>query len=172
MACEAMNFTLKRILKEERPQRMQGKGYGMPSSHAQFVTFFSLSLSLFLLFRHVPKAPTSSHTPFSMISRLGLSGLAVASAGLVAWSRIYLNYHTPKQVLVGCLAGAISAVVWFVFTAMLRKSGLLLWGLDQPLVRLFRLRDLVVEEDLCQSGWEQWERKRLSSVETSRKKIR
>ena len=162
MACEALNFALKRILKEERPKQMHGKGYGMPSSHAQFVTFFSLTLTLFLLFRHVPKLPTPSHTPLTMISRIGLSGLALASAGLVAWSRIYLNYHTPKQVLVGCIAGSVSALSWFVVTTIVRQSGLLDWILEQYPTRLFRMRDLVVEEDLCQAGWEKWEKKRLS----------
>ncbi|POS87269.1 Acid phosphatase/Vanadium-dependent haloperoxidase, partial [Erysiphe pulchra] len=34
MACEALNFALKRLWKEERPKPMHGKGYGMPSSHA------------------------------------------------------------------------------------------------------------------------------------------
>jgi dolichyldiphosphatase len=159
MACEALNFALKRILKEERPKQMHGKGYGMPSSHAQFVSFFSLSLTLFLLFRHMPKKSTASHTPLSLVARVGLSGLALVCAGLVAWSRIYLNYHTQKQVLVGTLAGAVSAVGWFAVTTFLRQSGLLAWVLKQDFVRLFRVRDLVVEEDLCQAGWEKWEDK-------------
>jgi len=131
----------------------------MPSSHAQFVSFFSLSLTLFLLFRHMPKKSTASHTPLSLVARVGLSGLALVCAGLVAWSRIYLNYHTQKQVLVGTLAGAVSAVGWFAVTTFLRQSGLLAWVLKQDFVRLFRVRDLVVEEDLCQAGWEKWEDK-------------
>ncbi|KAE8443376.1 hypothetical protein EG329_001934 [Mollisiaceae sp. DMI_Dod_QoI] len=162
MACEVLNFVLKRILKEERPKQMHGKGYGMPSSHAQFVAFFSLSLTLFLLFRHEPKKPTPSHTPLSLATRVVLSVLALANAALVAWSRTYLSYHTPKQVLVGCAAGAISAISWFLITTIVRQIGLLSWFLDQYPTRLFRIRDLVVEEDLCQSGWEKWEAKRIS----------
>jgi dolichyldiphosphatase len=162
MACEALNFALKRILKEERPKQMHGKGYGMPSSHAQFVAFFSLSLTLFLLFRHVPKKPTPSHTPLSLVARFLLSGLALANAGLVSWSRIYLSYHTPKQVLVGTLAGATTALLWFLVTTVVRQIGLLSWAMDLPITRLFRMRDLVVEEDLCQAGWEKWESKRIS----------
>lgn len=169
MACEAINFGLKRILKEERPKQMHGKGYGMPSSHAQFVTFFSLSLTFFLLFRHVPKQATPSHTPLSMASRIGLSILAIICAGVVAWSRVYLNYHTPKQVAVGCLAGAVSAVGWFAITTALRRYGLIEWGLDQAVARLFRMRDLVIEEDLCQSGWEKWEMRRLTSNVSEKK---
>jgi dolichyldiphosphatase len=170
LACEALNFALKRILKEERPRQMHGKGYGMPSSHAQFVAFFSVSLALFLLFRHVPKSPAPSHTPLSMGARLGLSGLALVGAGLVAWSRVYLSYHTPKQVFVGCLAGVVTAVAWFLITTAARQVGLVRWALDLCIVRLFRMRDLVVEEDLCQAGWEKWEVKRTASANTKKKR--
>jgi len=161
MGCEAVNFALKRLIKEERPKQMNGKGYGMPSSHAQFVTYFSITLTLFLLFRHTPpKQRTPTHKPLDLPSRIFLSILALFSAAAVAWSRTYLNYHTEKQVLVGCAAGAASAVLWFLATTTLRKMGLLGWILGTPVVRLFRMRDLVVEEDLCQAGWEKWERKR------------
>ncbi|KUJ11426.1 PAP2-domain-containing protein [Mollisia scopiformis] len=172
LACEVLNFGLKRILKEERPKQMHGKGYGMPSSHAQFVAFFSLSLTMFLLFRHVPKKPTPSHTPLSLAARVGLSILALMNAGLVAWSRIYLSYHTPWQVLVGCAAGAVTAVSWFLITTVVRQIGLLSWALEQYPTRLFRIRDLVVEEDLCQSGWEKWEAKRISEQKATTKKKR
>ncbi|CZR60301.1 related to CAX4 protein [Phialocephala subalpina] len=173
MACEALNFLLKRILKEERPKRMHGKGYGMPSSHAQFVAFFSISLTFFLLFRHVPKKASPSHTPLSLVARIGLSGLALLNAGLVAWSRTYLSYHTPKQVWVGIVAGSVSAISWFLITTVVRQTGLLNWFLEQYPTRLFRIRDLVVEEDLCQSGWEKWEAKRISEQKaTSGKKSR
>lgn len=166
MLCEALNFALKRILKEERPKVMQGKGYGMPSSHAQFVAFFSVSLGLFLLGRHRPKGRSESHTPLSLGSRVVLSMLALAAAGTVAWSRIYLSYHTPKQVAVGLLAGSVIAVGWFLVVAAVRQLGLLEWALEQPVVRLFRMRDLVVEEDLCQAGWEKWEVKKLEAMKS------
>lgn len=176
LACEALNFLLKRILKEERPKLMHGKGYGMPSSHAQFVAFFSLSLTLFLLFRHIPKEKSSSHTPLSIGARVLLSMAVLGNAGLVAWSRIYLNYHTPKQVGVGLLAGTITAVGWFIVTSVIRQLGLLEWALDLPVVRLFRMRDLVVEEDLCQAGWEKWEKnlelKKRAAGNANGKKIR
>jgi len=161
MGCEALNFALKRLIKEERPKQMNGKGYGMPSSHAQFVAYFSVTLTLFLLFRHTPpKKPTPTHKPLNLPSRILLSILALFSAASVAWSRTYLNYHTEKQVLVGCTAGAASAVLWFLAMTTLRRMGLLGWILGTPVARLFRMRDLVVEEDLCQAGWEKWEGKR------------
>ena len=138
---------------------MYGKGYGMPSSHAQFVTFFSLSLTLFMLLRHAP-APSTTHTPTSFLERLALSVLACICAGAVAASRVYLNYHTPKQVLVGCAAGAATTIVWFLFTALLRKYGWIEWALENPLARALRMRDLVVTEDLADAGWGRWESRR------------
>lgn len=150
---------------------MNGKGYGMPSSHAQFVTFFSLSLTLFLLFRHTPH-PTRTHTPTTYMERLLLSILALCSAGVVAGSRIYLSYHTPKQVAVGCAAGAVFAVLWFIFTSILRQQGWIYWGLNTTIARMLRFRDLVVEEDLVDAGWARWdERRKLKSrVEFAGKK--
>lgn len=204
LACEAVNFILKRIIKEERPARIHktgGKGYGMPSSHAQFVFFWAVALGLFLLARHKPSPSTTknkkgekgerqggvggqmnityyyryykdapapltaitadiekfAHEPWSFAQRFLVSLAALVLASMVAWSRVYLGYHTPKQVLVGCLAGTLSAVGWFGITWVVRQTGLLAFLLDLPVARWFRLRDLVVEEDLCQAGWEKWE---------------
>ncbi|EXJ93554.1 hypothetical protein A1O1_01946 [Capronia coronata CBS 617.96] len=159
MACEALNFGLKRLIREERPKQMYGKGYGMPSSHSQFVAFFAVSLSLFLIFRHVP-TPSMSYSPSTLPERLLLSVLAYVGAGAVAASRVYLNYHTPKQVFVGVAAGVSFAIVWFVFTSCLRRSGWLEWGLDTWLSRRLRIRDLVTTEDLQDAGWERWETRR------------
>lgn len=171
LACEALNFCLKRLIKEERPKRMNGKGYGMPSSHAQFVAFFAVSLALFLVFRHKPAYPNRrrNHTSLTMVERLFWSVMGLGMAAAVAWSRIYLNYHTQKQVLVGSAAGTASAIAWFGFTTILRRSGLLSWGISHPIAQFFRLRDLVVEEDLCQAGWEKWDDK-MESLKAREKK--
>ncbi|KAM3454930.1 hypothetical protein MY3296_002712 [Beauveria thailandica] len=165
LACEALNFLLKRLIKEERPRRIHGKGYGMPSSHAQFVFFWSIALSLFLLVRH---RPTTTPGGAKLVARLAVSAASLGLAAATAWSRVYLNYHTPKQVLVGSSVGVLSAVAWFVVTAALRSSGLLAWALDLPLVRAFRVRDLVVEEDLSEAGWDRWEEKRLARNRNSK----
>lgn len=147
---------------------MHGKGYGMPSSHAQFATFFSLYLTLFLLLRHQPH-PSQTHTPLTFTHRFVLSVLALLSAASVAASRVYLNYHTPQQVLVGCAAGAIIAVTWFVVTVYIRRSGWLDWALDTDFAKSLRIRDLVVTEDLMDAGWLRWqEQRRKRSVEKSR----
>lgn len=138
----------------------------MPSSHAQFVAFWSVSLALFLLVRHKPSAASprnaaaGSNRHWSLIERLTLSLVAAVIAGATAWSRIYLGYHTTKQVIVGSATGVVTAIAWFVATAILRQSGLLSWALETPIARAFRIRDLAIQEDMCQAGWEKWEEKR------------
>lgn len=175
LACEALNFALKRLIKEERPRQIHGKGYGMPSSHSQFVAFWSVSLTLFLLVRHNPpkflrgRAQSSIHRPWSLLERVVVSLGAMVIAAATAWSRVYLNYHTPKQVLIGCGAGVMSALVWFTATSILRQSGWMSWGLETVVARAFRLRDLVVEEDMCQAGWEKWEERRVEGLSKKNK---
>ncbi|KAI0525569.1 PAP2-domain-containing protein [Xylaria bambusicola] len=172
-ACEVLNFALKRLIKEERPPRMNGKGYGMPSSHAQFVTFFAVSLALFLLFRHQPPGPEhrrKNHTPLTLLERVFWSIVGLLGALTVAWSRVYLNYHTEKQVLVGCTAGSVIAIAWFITTSILRQTGWVSWGMETPIAKWLRVRDLVVEEDLCQAGWEKWDDKVTASKARSKKR--
>jgi dolichyldiphosphatase len=132
----------------------------MPSSHAQFTTFLlSLSLSLtlrlflslFVLLRHKPSTFNHYKTT-SFLEHLALSVIAYVCAGLVAASRVYLNYHMPKHVLVGCAAGASSAISWFCprqSTTFLRRSGLLDLVLKNDLAHFLRIRDLTVTEDSC-----------------------
>lgn len=145
---------------------MNGKGYGMPSSHAQFLAYFSVSLSLFLLMRHKPPPSTRkdqipySHAPLDLSQKLALSVLTVALAAAVAASRIYLNYHTQTQVLVGIAAGALAGLGWFAVTEVGRRMGWVEWGLESWVGRMGRWRDLVVEEDLAEAGWRVWEDRR------------
>ncbi|CAJ2508087.1 Uu.00g092730.m01.CDS01 [Anthostomella pinea] len=174
LVCEALNFALKRLIKEERPRLMNGKGYGMPSSHAQFVSYFAVSMALFLLLRHRPPSPgirKRNHSPMTMLERIVWSVLGLAMAAAVASSRIYLKYHTEKQVLVGCAAGIVSAVGWFIITTIIRQTGWLAWAIETPVAKWLRVRDLVVEEDLCQAGWEKWDDK-MMELKAREKKTR
>ncbi|KAL8997129.1 MAG: hypothetical protein Q9169_003512 [Polycauliona sp. 2 TL-2023] len=159
MGCEVLNFMLKRMIKGERPPRIKSKGYGMPSSHAQFVAFFSIYLSLFLLLRHSPH-PSATHTPTTFTQRLLLSFSAIVFAATVCASRIYLQYHTVNQVLVGSFVGVFTAVAWFGVTTVARRRGWIETVLERREVVMLRVRDLVVEEDLAESGWERWRRVR------------
>ena len=149
---------------------MYGKGYGMPSSHAQFMTFFAVYLTLFLLLRYRPSTPIPGKSstakfldsvyPSPQAQQFLVSAGAVLLATLVAFSRTYLNYHTARQVLVGCSAGITSGLAWFLVTSVARSDGMLVILLDLELCKWFRLRDLVVEEDLVDCGWKEWEKRR------------
>ena len=152
---------------------MHGKGYGMPSSHAQFVAYFSTSLTLFLLVRHNPHQPhtSSTHIPTPYWQRLALALLSMVCASAVAQSRVYLNYHTPRQVYVGMATGSLCAIAWFVVTSAARHFGFIDVLLDTPPARWLRLRDLVVHEDLVDAGWERWEARKRSRVQQGAKKI-
>ena len=213
LACEALNFLLKRLIKEDRPSSSHattplGKGYGMPSSHAQFAWFWAVAVGLFLMVRHrpvprphtlttskverkdpaladVPRAYRAgglraasqsveayAHTHWTTTQRAGASAGALVVAALVAWSRVYLGYHSVRQVVAGCVAGAGCGAAWFAVTYVLRETGVLAWGLEMPVARWFRVRDLVVGEDLCQAGWEKWEERRRGVVERERERER
>ncbi|KAJ5669338.1 dolichyldiphosphatase [Penicillium macrosclerotiorum] len=160
LGCEALNFVLKRIIKEERPKEMFGKGYGMPSSHAQFMTFFAVYLTLFLVFRHSP-AYAGSYPYCDFFLRAALTVGLCASAVAVSASRVYLSYHTPRQVLAGCGAGLVCAFGWFVVTGLLRRLGWIDWATELTVSRLLRVRDLLVSEDLVEAGWQRWEERKL-----------
>jgi hypothetical protein len=92
MACEGLNWVLKRFIREDRPAQMLGKGYGMPSSHAQFVAFFAVYLGLWVLVRHDPWKTNESktHMPTPMWQRAGLALAAFGGAVAVAQSRMYV----------------------------------------------------------------------------------
>lgn len=132
-----MNFLLKHTIQEARPMRRDVlySEYGMPSTHAQFMWFFAAYMTLFVLIRYVYLTfifHTSHHTFFfnssicfrlhqsnnSTISerfwRVLIIAVCIASAGLVTYSRIYLQYHSHSQVLCGAVIGTILGIVWFI----------------------------------------------------------
>ena len=158
LSCEALNFLLKRLIKQERPKQMNGKGYGMPSSHAQFVSFWAVALGLFVLVRHQPRVRQKSEPePLSLVQRgAGVVG-ALGIAGVVTASRVYLNYHTVEQTMVGAGAGCFTAIIWFAATEVLRRQRWTEELLEMRVVKMLRIRDLVIEEDLPAAGWEKWQ---------------
>ncbi|KAL7267888.1 hypothetical protein RUND412_009508 [Rhizina undulata] len=158
--CEAINWVLKRTFKEARPKQMHGNGYGMPSSHAQFVAYFAMYLSLWVTLR-------SKHLLIPY--RLLIVTASFAGSVAVSLSRLYLAYHTTLQVTYGYIAGAIFAIAWFAFTQWLRNTDL---GKDSPLAGLtggrrlwdwglwwgemFWIRDMCTEVDLIEWEWSVW----------------
>ncbi|XP_046547653.1 dolichyldiphosphatase 1-like [Haliotis rubra] len=108
---EAINLVLKHIIREYRPMRDRKNvfnEYGMPSSHSQFMWFFSMYLTFFLFIR-VYKNYTWLDDLWKYATSFG--GFVVAA--LVSYSRVYLVYHSLGQVFWGAVAGIILGTLYF-----------------------------------------------------------
>ncbi|KAI3632684.1 hypothetical protein MIR68_009270 [Amoeboaphelidium protococcarum] len=93
-------------------------GFGMPSSHAQFMAFWFMFALLQgnsnagITKLKDKKNQSTSQYRTNIVCRV-LRMLFYGSISLlVCYSRIYLNYHTPLQVLAGFLIGVISCVIY------------------------------------------------------------
>ncbi|CAG8475461.1 6812_t:CDS:2 [Ambispora leptoticha] len=148
IACEALNGVLKSLMKEKRPTDKLGKGYGMPSNHAQFIGFFTM-FSVLYLYRRIK----FQQNAWKHLIALGLLGFA----GAVSCSRVYLNYHTPKQVLVGIAFGATFAIMWYFFIEhILRPRQLFKVIVDSPIAKFFYLRDSANIQDVVRFEYLNW----------------
>ncbi len=80
-----------------------------------------------------------------------------------------LNRLSHHGFLVGVAAGAVFAGIWFGFTELARNWRIVDWVLDLGLFKALRVRDLVVEEDLWEAGWKEWETRRLQRAQAEQK---
>ncbi|KAJ2785713.1 Dolichyldiphosphatase 1 [Coemansia javaensis] len=142
---EALNLALKLWIREDRPHQHLGDGYGMPSSHAQFMGFFAVYMALYFE-RQV--AALAAHR------RLVLAGAAVLAA-LVAASRVYLGYHTAAQVLAGVAAGVASGAAWYAFVErVVRGGGILDAALATRPCRWLLIRDSRGIRDIARAEYD------------------
>lgn len=109
---EVINGVLKNRIQQLRPTDFLGRGFGMPSSHAQFCGFFVAFWTLHLLVHQpVPRAPLAQRVDnWIFIALVWLFG------ALTCYSRCHLMYHTPAQVGVGALLGSAIGFVFYVGT--------------------------------------------------------
>lgn len=100
---------VKKAVKEARPFTCEAlemcDSHGWPSSHSVYMTFFSIYLTL-LAARRLTFA-TSYGKYFTM-------AISWPFAAVVMYSRIYLGYHTPAQVVAGGIFGMMLGSVWFL----------------------------------------------------------
>lgn len=82
-----------------------GDKMGMPSGHSQFIWFFAIFWTLYILYSNLFKNKTSN-----ILSIICLIIIAL----IVALSRIYLECHTFLQVLVGSIVGATIGVISYI----------------------------------------------------------
>eukprot|EP00850_Spirogloea_muscicola_P022342 SM000289S10408 [mRNA] locus=s289:26730:28027:+ [translate_table: standard] len=135
IASEAANQVLKRTLRMPRPMTCEAlemcESHGMPSSHAQYMCFFALYMTLLVL-RH--------NTYDDGVSKVLSATLPWPFALLTMISRVYLGYHTLSQVMAGACVGLAGAILWY--TAVERVSPTLFpWLETLPLFRYLCVRD-------------------------------
>lgn len=95
---ELLNKILKQLFKHSRPEATQllNSQYGMPSSHAQFMFFFAVSVTFMIHIRNKER----------------LKNFTFFLACWVAFTRVHLAYHTVWQVIVGALFGCMFGCIW------------------------------------------------------------
>ncbi|XP_050675552.1 dolichyldiphosphatase 1-like [Leptidea sinapis] len=110
---ELINIILKHTICENRPLVRSNlyNEYGMPSSHSQFMWFFSLYVLYFFIFRlhHL-----NNNNIISALWRVIIVSSCFMMALIVSIGRVYLEYHTRRQVVVGAIVGIVTATVWFI----------------------------------------------------------
>lgn len=145
LACEALNFALKRMFKQARPEHVigLGKGYGMPSSHSQFMGYFAAYVVLTLYGRKR-----------TLTRSMQMAGAVMLSAAVCA-SRVYLAYHTTNQVYVGATIGVVFGIVWYVLLDALYSHGLIDTLLDLRISQNLYLKDSSTASVL-EGEWKEW----------------
>ncbi|KAF9185819.1 hypothetical protein BGZ49_004241 [Haplosporangium sp. Z 27] len=157
LANEVLNLILKRIVKQARPTEYLGDGYGMPSSHSQFMAYFATYTVILMCRRGIE--------PGSIIPQAVCAAVTIWSS-LVVYSRVHLYYHTWQQVLAGTICGIIFALIYYhIVNSVLRPLGLLEWIVDHPWAKQLHVRDTDAIPDLAKYDWEMWQQFRRSEHE-------
>ncbi|KAK9455595.1 hypothetical protein V1511DRAFT_301295 [Dipodascopsis uninucleata] len=153
---EGLTSLLKIIIREERPMYGdKNMGYGLPSSHAQFLAYFTTYVTLWMYFR------AKHFSRFKRKSRfLGLLSLTI----LVSYSRVYLFYHSWKQVLVGMTLGVCTGSLWFLACVLIRELGILEAILNTEPSRYFCIKDTSLYRSYVKDEFREWSRERIYYV--------
>jgi dolichyldiphosphatase len=106
VANEGLNLVLKRVLREPRPAAATRTDYGMPSSHAQFVAYF------LVVFCSVAVSWGTTGRPRDRVVALCGCVLALLGALSVLVSRVYLGYHSVRQVAAGWAVGVFFGALY------------------------------------------------------------
>ncbi|KAG8706840.1 hypothetical protein FRC08_000832 [Ceratobasidium sp. 394] len=150
LANEGFNWVLKEIVRENRPETSHGDGYGFPSSHSQYMAYFSSFFVMHLLTRH--RFP--NHTPLEQTIHTAILCLgAIVWAGTVCYSRYHLTYHTPPQIIWGAVIGVCTGTLHYGVTE--------LWPALRPKSSAARLRSAILDSPIARwarirDGWTVW----------------
>ncbi|KAI0630575.1 PAP2-domain-containing protein [Trametes polyzona] len=174
MLCECFNYVLKHIIQEERPNQDLGDGYGFPSSHSQWMGYFASFLILHFSLRH--RFVSTGYRILDLARDVFLYTFILAWSASVAFSRYYLSYHSPPQVLWGFAIGVAFGTIYYALTEYIptRRPHSLLGRfrtalLGNPVSTWFRIRDgwSVWADSGTEAQWlrwrEEWDRQRLAA---------
>ncbi|MCO5555844.1 hypothetical protein L7F22_009389 [Adiantum nelumboides] len=188
LACEGFNLILKRLFKQGRPTDFLGTGYGMPSSHSQFVGYFMLFwCAHFIRFRPGMSRKKRKQNKPSLIDLIrtlehsALVAFIIFGSLITAYSRYHLSYHTPLQIIVGLSLGMASGLAWYIVCEVISRKPL--FGLERsprrillenPLFVALRIRDtwsvwddggIEAEYGLWKTQWDRLQREEdLSTI--------
>ncbi|WBW71703.1 palmitoyl protein thioesterase/ dolichol pyrophosphate phosphatase fusion protein Pdf1 [Schizosaccharomyces osmophilus] len=134
---EVLNYVIKIVVKHPRPSDIvYGVGYGMPSSHSQFMGYFTA-----YMISWVYKYRKEEWSHISSLAKMGLyCGLSLC----VCSSRYLLSYHSLSQVIVGFTAGFVFGYLWCWFTGQLRLLGITKWILEFPAIEWVYIKDTLI----------------------------
>lgn len=136
-----INHYLKITFKQQRPERTRDRVdfyeiHGMPSAHAQSFFYFMTYLALFIILKsQMPGSPN-----IRSIRHRVFVFLQFTAACLVAYSRVYLYYHTVAQVIVGGLLGTIFGCIWYYFINY-QFIKYVPWIIDHWIAKYLMIRD-------------------------------
>ncbi|KAF9346647.1 hypothetical protein BGX26_001837 [Mortierella sp. AD094] len=97
LANELLNLILKRLVKQARPTEYLGDGYGMPSSHSQFMAYFATYTVIIMCRRGIepgtiiPQAVCAVVTMWSALVVYSRYGLATSSLDQVTNQASYTS---------------------------------------------------------------------------------
>ncbi|KAF8635034.1 hypothetical protein AX15_000572 [Amanita polypyramis BW_CC] len=149
-ANEGLNLVLKHIVKQDRPNETLN-GYGFPSSHSQYMGYFSAFLVCHLYFTH--KFSSTGSAVLDALWRLVVYLFLCFWAGVVAYSRYHLGYHNEHQIFWGLAIGAFTGLSVYVLAQLIPTrlphsplGQFKVFLLTNPVSTWFQLRD----------GWGVW----------------
>ncbi|KAJ2245490.1 hypothetical protein GGH97_002827 [Coemansia sp. RSA 475] len=128
---ELFNLVLKLAICEPRPHEHLGDGYGMPSSHSQFMGFFAVYVLMYF----------ESQITTNIVQKRCVQIGAIVLSVLVVVSRVYLGYHTLRQVLAGVGIGVVAGIAWYQFVELVRRTGILDYALRSGICHWLLIRD-------------------------------
>jgi len=98
---------IKRILAESRPFGSCATSYGLPSGHSGFASGLATWLILEMILLH-DKVPFKKGTGYKLMTWAYL-----VIAPFIPISRVYLNYHSVKQIIWGTITGIVMYTAFF-----------------------------------------------------------